>query len=134
MQQRIMAFEKLFMAGAMNGAISPLQQPPPMTYPGQPDQQYMSAVGASSAGPSQGGSEAAPAGMIEVPEEMKRILRTQPSQPYPVPQQPYSPSSAARQQQQMTQIPMQMHEEGRWRGAASPYTGKLMVGSLAGLM
>lgn len=130
MQQRIMAFEKLFMAGAMNGAISPLQQPPPMTYPGQSEQQYMSATGATSAGP----SEPAPAGMIEVPEEMKRILRTQPSQPYHVPEQPFSPSAAARQVPMQMQPMQPMQQQGRWRGAASPYTGKLMVGSLAGLM
>lgn len=133
MQQRIMAFEKLFMAGAMNGAISPLQQPPPMTYPGQTEQQYMSAAGPSQGG---GGPEAGPAGMIAVPEEMKRILRTQPSQPYHVPeQQPYSPSAGGRQVPiQMQPMQMQMQQQGRWRGAASPYTGKLMVGSLAGLM
>lgn len=115
MQQRIAAFEKLFMAGAMNGAISPLQQPPPMAYPpGDQGQQYMS--------PPPGGAEAAPAGMIQVPEEMKRILRAQPAQPYPV-QEAYSPSGAGGRQ-----VP-----QNRWRGAA-PYSGKLMVGSLAGLM
>ena len=121
MQQRIAAFEKLFMAGAMNGAISPLQQPPPMSYP-QGDQQYMSPPVTT-----QGASESTPAGMIQVPEEMKRILRGHPTQPYPI-QEPYSPSGVSRQQLQQMQMP-----QGRWRGAA-PYTGKLMVGSLAGLM
>ena len=121
MQQRIAAFEKLFMAGAMNGAISPLQQPPPMSY-AQGEQQYMTPPATT-----QGGSETTPAGMIQVPEEMKRILRAQPAQPYPV-QEPYSPSGVSRQQMQQMQMP-----QGRWRGAA-PYTGKLMVGSLAGLM
>ncbi|MBE3047212.1 hypothetical protein IMZ48_32755 [Candidatus Bathyarchaeota archaeon] len=117
MQQRIAAFEKLFMAGAMNGAINPLQQPPPMSYPptAANQQQYMS--------PSQrAAAEAAPAGMIHVPEEMKRILRAQPAQPYPV-QETYGAGS-----RQQAQVP-----QNRWRGAA-PYTGKLMVGSLAGLM
>ena len=120
MQQRIAAFEKLFMAGAMNGAISPLQQPPPMSYP-QGDQQYMSPSVTT-----QGGSESTPAGMIQVPEEMKRILRAQPAQPYPI-QEPYSPPGVSRPMGQMQMPP------NRWRGAA-PYPGKLMVGSLAGLM
>ncbi|SPO04919.1 uncharacterized protein DNG_07604 [Cephalotrichum gorgonifer] len=124
MQQRIAAFEKLFMAGAMNGAINPLHHPPPIPYPGQADQQQYG----SQAGPGQG--EGSGAGLIQVPEEMKRILQAQPGQAYPVPPQQYSPSSNLARQQQMQQAQMQQQ---RWRGAA-PYTGKLMVGSLAGLM
>lgn len=127
MQQRIAAFEKLFMAGAMNGAISPLQQPPPMQYPAQESQAFM-----SQAMNPQGSPEPAPAGMIQVPEDMKRILQAQMGQqPYPVPQQPYNPNPAAVRQQQIQQ--MQQMQQDRWRSSA-PYLGKLMVGSLAGLM
>ncbi|CAI4220000.1 unnamed protein product [Parascedosporium putredinis] len=52
-------------------------------------------------------------------------------QPYPVPQQPYNPNPAAVRQQQIQQ--MQQMQQDRWRSSA-PYLGKLMVGSLAGLM
>lgn len=127
MQQRIAAFEKLFMAGAMNGAISPLQQPPPMQYPSQENQGFMN-QGMSN----QSSSEASPAGMIQVPEDMKRILQAQMNQqPYPVPQQPYNPNSSVVRQQQIQQ--MQQMQQNRWRNS-TPYLGKLMVGSLAGLM
>ncbi|PHH70932.1 hypothetical protein CDD83_5314 [Cordyceps sp. RAO-2017] len=41
MKERIAAFEKLFMAGAMNGSISPMQHPPtPMQYPQESQQQF----------------------------------------------------------------------------------------------
>jgi hypothetical protein len=141
MQQRIAAFEKLFMAGAMNGAINPLQQAPPMTYVDRAGQQYMSTASTAGASSADEGAGAG-AGLIQVPEEMKRILRAQPGQPYPVPHQPYDGSAGmgrqdgqqqqqqGQQGQQGQQMPLQ---QGRWRGAA-PYTGKLMVGSLAGLM
>ncbi|KAK2673491.1 hypothetical protein RAB80_011034 [Fusarium oxysporum f. sp. vasinfectum] len=106
MQARIAAFEKLFMAGAMNGAISPLQQPPTPIQYAQDAQQFVG-------GPSQDGN-AQPGGMIQVPDDMKRIITQQMAsgQPYPVPQQQF---------------------RGRWNNAG-PYFGKLMVGSLAGLM
>lgn len=127
MQQRIAAFEKLFMAGAMNGAISPLQQPPPMQYPPQENQPFMPPPINN-----QNTTEASPAGMIQVPEDMKRILQAQMNgQPYPVPQQPYNPNPSIVRQQQIQQ--MQQMQQNRWRNQA-PYLGKLMVGSLAGLM
>ncbi|KAG7143816.1 Sterol regulatory element-binding protein 1 like [Verticillium longisporum] len=108
MQARIAAFEKLFMAGAMTGAMSPMQQPPtPMQYP---QDQYINTPMGTPRGD-------APQGMMTVPEDMKRIIAAQMAagQPYPI------------QQQQQAQ------QGARW-GNNAPYFGKLMVGSLAGLM
>ncbi|KAK1984165.1 helix-loop-helix DNA-binding domain-containing protein [Colletotrichum cereale] len=129
MQARISAFEKLFVAGAMNGAMSPLQQPPtPMQYP---QDHYISTPISTPRG------ETAQ-GMIPVPDDMKRILSAQMAvgQPYPVPQQGYrgNPNLMRQQQiqQQQQQQQQQMQQQGRW--GAGPYFGKLMVGSLAGLM
>ncbi|TDZ25465.1 Sterol regulatory element-binding protein 1 [Colletotrichum orbiculare MAFF 240422] len=124
MQARINAFEKLFMAGAMNGAMSPLQQPPtPMQYP---QDQYINTPIGTPRGEAQG--------MIPVPEDMKRIISAQMAagQPYPVPQQPYRGSQMMRHQQ-IQQQQQQMQQQGRW-GQSSQYLGKLMVGSLAGLL
>lgn len=127
MQARIAAFEKLFMAGAMTGAMSPMQQPPtPMQYP---QDQYISPP----MGTPQEGQAAQ--GMIQVPDDMKRILTAQmANQPYPMPQQPYHRNPAMIRQQQIQQQQQQMQQGGRWAGNAGPYFGKLMVGSLAGLM
>lgn len=128
MQARIAAFEKLFMAGAMNGAISPLQQPPtPMQYP-QDSQQF---VGSPLSASQDGGPTA---GMIQVPDDMKRIISAQMAagQPYPVPQQTYRGGNPAIIRQQQIQQQQQM-QQNRWSNAG-PYFGKLMVGSLAGLM
>ncbi|WYZ37949.1 hypothetical protein EsH8_II_001455 [Colletotrichum jinshuiense] len=126
MQARIAAFEKLFMAGAMNGAMSPLQQPPtPMQYP---QDQYINTPIGTPRGEAQG--------MIPVPDDMKRIISAQMAagQPYPVPQQGYRGNPALlRQQQIQQQQQQQMQQQGRW-GNTGPYFGKLMVGSLAGLM
>src|SRR6478735_9241810 len=126
MQARIAAFEKLFMAGAMNGAISPLQQPPTPIQYAQDAQQFVG-------GPSQDGN-AQPGGMIQVPDDMKRIITQQMAsgQPYPVPQQQFRGGNPALIRQQQLQQQQQM-QQGRWNNAA-PYFGKLMVGSLAGLM
>jgi uncharacterized protein DUF2014 len=124
MQSRIAAFEKLFMAGAMTGAMSPMQQPPtPMQYPQDP---YISPP----IGTPQDGQ---PQGMMPVPEDMKRIISAQMAagQPYPVPQQQFQRNPAMLRQQQIQQMQQQ---GGRWGGNAGPYFGKLMVGSLAGLM
>ncbi|KAF7544494.1 hypothetical protein G7Z17_g9914 [Cylindrodendrum hubeiense] len=129
MQARIAAFEKLFMAGAMNGAISPLQQPPTPIQYAQDSQQFVgSPMSASPDG------SAAPAGMIQVPDDMKRIISAQMAagQPYPVPQQPYRGGNPAVIRQQQIQQQQQM-QQNRWNNAG-PYFGKLMVGSLAGLM
>ncbi|KAL7621916.1 Clr6 histone deacetylase associated PHD protein-2 Cph2 [Parahypoxylon ruwenzoriense] len=129
MQQRIAAFEKLFMAGAMNGAVSPLQQAPPPT-PIQYTQENNGYANSAMATP--GRSD--PQGMIQVPDDMKRILAAQlgATQPYPVPQQPYRGNPALIRQQQIQQ--QQHHMQARGWQNAGPYFGKLMVGSLAGLM
>ncbi|KAM0355964.1 hypothetical protein ACHAPU_000353 [Fusarium lateritium] len=130
MQSRISAFEKLFMAGAMNGGISPLQQPPTPIQYAQDSQQF----GASPISASQD-SNAQPAGMIQVPDDMKRIINAQMAagQPYPVPQQFRNGNPALIRQQQIQQQQQQQMQQNRW-GNTAPYFGKLMVGSLAGLM
>ena len=131
MRARIAAFEKLFMAGAMNGSIAPMQHPPtPMQYAAREAQQqdFMEPQNTAQ------GNAGAPSGMIQVPEDMKQILAAQmgAGQAYPVPAQPFHSGSQTMIQQQQLQ---QQHQEmpGRW-GNAAPYLGKLMVGSLAGLM
>ena len=130
MRARIAAFEKLFMAGAMNGSIAPMQHPPtPMQYAAQEPQQqdFMETR-------TRQGSAGNASGMIQVPEDMQKILAAQmaAAQPYPVPAQPFhSGSQTMIQQQQLQQ--QQQQQPGRW-GNAAPYFGKLMVGSLAGLM
>ncbi|KAI2609711.1 uncharacterized protein GGS25DRAFT_513893 [Hypoxylon fragiforme] len=134
MQQRIAAFEKLFMAGAMNGTMSPLQQGPPSTPIQSTPIQYSQEPNgfANSTMGTPGRSD--PQGMIQVPDDMKRILAAQlsASQPYSVPQQPYGGSPALLRQQQIQQ--QQHHIQARGWQNAGPYFGKLMVGSLAGLM
>ncbi|KAF9876289.1 sterol regulatory element binding protein sre1 [Colletotrichum karsti] len=125
MQNRIAAFEKLFMAGAMNGAMSPLQQPPtPMQYA---QDQYINTPIGTPRGEAQG--------MIPVPDDMKRIISAQMAagQPYPVPQQAYRGNPNQMRQQQIQQQQQQMQQQGRWTGGAQ-YYGRMMVGSLAGLM
>jgi hypothetical protein len=127
MQARIAAFEKLFMAGAMNGAMNSMQHPPtPVQYP-HDAQPYMNTPMAT---PRTGES---PAGMVPVPDDMKRILSAQMAagRPYPVQQQSYQPNPALIRQQQIQQ--QQQMQQNRWSNTA-PYFGKLMVGSLAGLM
>jgi hypothetical protein len=128
MQARIAAFEKLFMAGAMNGAISPLQQPPTPIQYAQDSQQFGNSPMSSQEGNAQ------PGGMIQVPDDMKRIISAQMAagQPYPVPQQQYRGGNPAIIRQQQIQQQQQM-QQNRWNNAG-PYFGKLMVGSLAGLM
>ncbi|KAJ9151283.1 Sterol regulatory element-binding protein 1 [Pleurostoma richardsiae] len=125
MQQRIAAFEKLFMAGAMNGTMSPMQQPPtPMQYP--QDSSYMNTPMGTPRGPD-------PQGMIQVPDDMKRIIDAQMAagRPYPIPAQNFQQNPALLRQQQIQQ--QQQMQANRWQNTG-PYFGKLMVGSLAGLM
>ncbi|KAL6892870.1 hypothetical protein HDV57DRAFT_507428 [Trichoderma longibrachiatum] len=146
MHQRIAAFEKLFMAGAMNGSLNgsvpPMQQPTPTQYPqeGQTPQQSQQHLSQMAPSPMENSQEngGMPTGLIEVPEDMKRILSAQMNnQPYPVPQQLFRPNPTVVGQQQIR--PMQQQQQGQqgqqtgW-SSASPYFGKLMVGSLAGLM
>ncbi|KAL2187349.1 hypothetical protein L209DRAFT_683442 [Thermothelomyces heterothallicus CBS 203.75] len=129
MQARIAAFEKLFMAGAMSGQLpNPLQQqqPAPMQYP-QDTSPYLNTPMATPRGPD-------PPGMIPIPDDMKRILAAQQmnaGRPYPVPAQQFGQNPTFMRQQQLQQQQQQAQTQtGRW----NPYLGKLMVGSLAGLM
>ncbi|KAL1889153.1 Clr6 histone deacetylase associated PHD protein-2 Cph2 [Sporothrix stenoceras] len=135
MQQRISAFEKLFMHGALSNAnsMSPMAQPSPiaMQFGGGGQQDPMASfMGATPLAT----PRADPAGMIPVPEDMKRILQAQAAagRPYPVPQQPFQATPAVIRQQQIQQQQQQM-QQNRWQ-TAGPYLGKMMVGSLAGLM
>lgn len=75
-----------------------------------------------------------PQGMIQVPDEMKRILQAQAAvgRPYGIPQQAYQ-ANPALMRQQIVQQQQQAIDQNRWTNAG-PYFGKLMVGSLAGLM
>ncbi|KAK4242723.1 sterol regulatory element-binding protein 1 [Achaetomium macrosporum] len=129
MQARIAAFEKLFMAGAMTGQLpNPLQQQPPtpIQYP-QDATPFLGTPLGTPAGPD-------PPGMIPIPDDMKRILAAQQmnaGRPYPVPAQHFTQNPALLRQQQIQQQQQQAQAQaGRW----NPYLGKLMVGSLAGLM
>jgi hypothetical protein len=151
MHQRIAAFEKLFMAGAMNGSMNgsvpPMQQPTPTQYPQdgqtpqQSQQQQQQQLSQMAPSPMDNPQEnnGMPTGLIEVPEDMKRILSAQMNnQPYPVPQQLFRPNPTVVGQQQIRPMQQQQQQQGQqgpqpgW--SASPYFGKLMVGSLAGLM
>ncbi|KAK3903937.1 hypothetical protein C8A05DRAFT_14146 [Staphylotrichum tortipilum] len=129
MQARIAAFEKLFMAGAMTGQIpNPLQQAPtPMQFTPDATTPFLNTPMATPRGPD-------PPGMIPIPDDMKRILAAQQmnaGRPYPVPAQQFGQNPAMVRQQQIQQQHQQAQSQaGRW----NPYLGKLMVGSLAGLM
>jgi len=128
MRARIAAFEKLFMAGAMNGSIASFEQPPtPMQYA----QCEMSADLSESAPNASPGSNGPPAGLIQVPEDMKRIIAAQmgSGQAYPIDEQQFRGPTVISQQQ----LQQQQQQEQGW-GNPAPYFGKLMVGSLAGLM
>jgi hypothetical protein len=128
-KSRLAAFETLFRSGSMG------YTPPPMGNPFQFGSDY------NTPGPSPGGME--PQGMIHVPDDIRRLqskfqrclvsakgtiqglyLCTDViaghinQQPFAVPQEQYQPA------RQMAQ--------GGWQN--NPYFGKLMVGSLAGLM
>jgi hypothetical protein len=77
-----------------------------------------------------------PPGMIQVPDDMRKILTAQQlaaGRPYPVPAQPYQGNPTLTRAQQIQQQQQQQIQSNRWANGA-PYFGKLMVGSLAGLM
>jgi hypothetical protein len=126
MQARINAFEKLFMAGALGTSLpNPLQQTTQLQYP-QDTQAFMASPIATPRGND-------PAGMIPVPEDMRKILASQQvaaGRSYALPQQAFQGNPAIMRQQQIQQ--QQQMQNQRWGNA--PYFGKLMVGSLAGLM
>jgi len=132
MQERLSAFEALYRNALLRQTIpmSPMQQPPtPMPYP--PD----GGPFLSTPLPTPGGGDAR--GMIPVTDGMKRILDAQAAagQPYPIPQQPFQPNSAAlmRQQQiQTQQQQQQQQQQGQWPNGG-PY-GRAMLGALAALM
>lgn len=124
MQARIAAFEKLFMAGAMGSdSRNLLQQNPPTPGHHPQDNPFLSSHMTSSRGPD-------PQEISQVSEDMKSMLMNQhvaAGRPYAVPSQPYQQNPPIIRQQQIQQ---QQAESPRW----NPYLGKLMVGSLAGLM
>ncbi|KAL2016873.1 hypothetical protein VTK56DRAFT_2907 [Thermocarpiscus australiensis] len=125
MQARIAAFEKLFMAGALTGQLPNPMQQPPMQYP-QDVASFMNTPMTAPPGPD-------PPGMIPIPEDMKRILAAQQmnaGRPYPVPAQHFGQDPAVLRQQQIQQQQQQEEQQARW----NPYLGRLMVGTLAGLM
>ncbi|EAQ84999.1 hypothetical protein CHGG_09013 [Chaetomium globosum CBS 148.51] len=82
MHERISAFEKLFMAGALtSGLPNPLQQPPTPI-------QYAQDAGNFLNTPMATPQSSDPPGMIPIPDNMKRILAAQhlnAGRPYPVP-------------------------------------------------
>ncbi|KAK1831090.1 sterol regulatory element-binding protein 1 [Podospora conica] len=126
MQARISAFEKLFMAGALPTGM-PQQPPTPMQYP--QDAAFMSTpMGTPQVNPVPG--------MISVPDNMKRLLVEQDlnaGRPYPVQgeQQPFIQNPTLLRQQQIQQQQQQQAQQARgW----NQYYGKMMLGSLAGIM
>lgn len=106
MKGRIDAFEKLFMAGSMG-----MNPAPQYTQPFQYPQEYVDTPGPSPTGE--------PQGMIAVPENIRRLQVNQ-QQTFAVPQEQY-------QQQRQAGGP------NAWQNGGG-YFGRLMVGSLAGLM
>ncbi len=136
MQQRIAAFEKLFMAGAMNGGLSPMQAQPPPTPVQYPQDSCSNVNGYGASPPMTATGRPDAQGMIQVPDDMKRIIAAQlaAGQPYPVPQQSFRPGPPVMRQQQIHQQQQQQQMQARGWQNTGPYFGKLMVGSLAGLM
>ncbi|KAG6010693.1 hypothetical protein E4U21_005192 [Claviceps maximensis] len=131
MQTRINAFEKLFMAGAMNGSMSPMQLPlTPIQYAQDNGQHFNN----SPMQTPQPGGNPAPGGIIQVPDPMKRIISAQMAvgQPYPVPPQVYRGANAAVIRQQQIQQQQQAQQNGWVHG--NPYHGKFLMGALAGFM
>ncbi|AEO64225.1 d5899ee2-3b50-4769-9a91-aaefe7f10ba4 [Thermothielavioides terrestris] len=132
MQARIAAFEKLFMAGAMTGIPNPLQVQPPTS--AQYPQDAAPFLSTPMATPRGGDVQ----GVIPVPDDIKRILAMQQMNagaPYPVPPaQPFGQTPAIVRQQQIQQQQQQQQQQQAQAGRWNPYLGKLMVGSLAGLM
>lgn len=122
MQQRISAFEKLFMANAMNGNMSPMQPQGGMPFVQDPAQ-FMGTPGAN---PRALDSQ----GMIPVPDDMKRIINAQMAsgRHYAVPQQ----QNPAIMRQQQIQHQQQQMQNNRWQTA--PFYPKMMIGALGGLM
>lgn len=110
MRGRIDAFEKLFMAGSMG-----LNPAPQYTHSLQYPQEYVDTPGPSPTGE--------PQGMIQVPEDMRRLHRqVSQQQTFAVPQEQY----------QQNRQPI--GPNGWQAGGGGGYFPRLMVGSLAALM
>ncbi|KAI9734113.1 MAG: hypothetical protein M1818_006684 [Claussenomyces sp. TS43310] len=113
MKARIAAFEKLFMSGAMG--VNPVPQNMPTRYAQEP---YMPTPVNGQITPG-----VSPQGMIEVPEDIRRM------------------NAQSQQSQQLMNVPQDQYQptyrlqngSNAWPGR-SGYFGKMMVGSLAGLM
>ena len=108
MKSRIDAFEKLFMAGSMGLNPAP-QYNQPFQYP----QDFIDTPGPSPVNE--------PQGMIQVPDDIRRLQNQAGQQPFAVPQEQY-------QQNRQPVGP------NGWQQNGGGYFGRLMVGSLAGLM
>ncbi len=117
MKARIAAFEKLFLSGSMG--MNP--NPPPSHQFTFGQEQFMN--GGSTQINGQTTPNVSPRGMIEIPDDFRRIHQAQQinQQTYQMPQESYPPMN---RQQQGT---------NRWSNNGA-YFGKMMVGSLAGLM
>lgn len=118
MKARIAAFEKLFLSGSMGMSPAPASLQP-FNF-GQ--DQFMNGSSARLNG--QVTPNVSPRGMIDVPEDFRRIHQAQQmnQQTYQVPQETY--------QQQMNRA---QGSTNAWSNNGA-YFGKMMVGSLAGLM
>jgi hypothetical protein len=114
MKARIAAFERLFMAGSMGFNPIPPTNPNPYV-----QQQFMSVQNSGELTP-----DVSPVGMIEVPDDIKRLhagANQMNQQTYAVPQEKYRPANHVAAGQ------------NGWQNGGG-YLGKMMVGSLAGLM
>lgn len=128
MQARIDVFERLYMTAGMGNQPSPA----PMPYP----------QGAAFMSTPMGTPQTDPVtGMIPIPEDMKRLVAQQnlnAGRPYPVPaqqQQPFIQNPTLVRQQQIQQQQQQQQQQRQQQGRPwNPFYGKMMVGSLAGLM
>lgn len=118
MKARIAAFEKLFLSGSMgmNPAPMPVQQ---FTFGGH--EQYMSGNSAQMNG--QVTPNISPRGMMEMSDDFRRMNQAQQmtQQTYQVPQETYQPMNRGQ------------NGTNGWSNNGA-YFGKMMVGSLAGLM
>jgi hypothetical protein len=122
MKARIAAFEKLFLSGAMGVSVNPVPRMNPFQY----NQEQMYTDSATN----QITPNVSPRGMIEIPEEFRRIHAAQQlnQQTYQMPQDAYQQQQQQQQQQQMNRV------SGGTGWNTGGYFGKMMVGSLAGLM
>jgi hypothetical protein len=114
MRARIAAFERLFMAGSLGFNPTPPANPSPYV-----QQQFMPMQNSGELTP-----DVSPVGMIEVPDDIKRLhasANQMNQQTYAVPQENYHPANRV------------AAGHNGWQNGGS-YLGKMMVGSLAGLM